>query len=165
MNETHSQAAMDIMKDVLNQKPKEINHKSDNVVEVKKTDVQEIKISKTSFNCQHCNFNFNTNKDLTQHNKDNHIPDTWPDSGTKRTVSMVKTSSESEPKRKRPADEEDMKERSDMMDKKILEKRKQEEVQEMLRHKELVERQRQEEMLNQQEKKKKEKKREKEKKT
>ena len=104
--------------------------------------------------CKQCNNSFNANLELIEHNKNVHIHDTWPDSGSKRDLSMVKTSSVSEPKKKKAAEEQDMIERSNNMDRKILEKRKKEELEEEVRNKELQERKRREEQKSELEKKK-----------
>ena len=74
--------------------------------------------------CKECNISFKANLELIEHNKNMLIHDTWPDSGSKRDVSMIKTSSVHEPRKKKVAEEEDMLERSKNMDRKILEKRK-----------------------------------------
>ena len=74
--------------------------------------------------CKQCNVSFKANMELIEHNEKVHIHDNWPDSGSKRDVSMVKTSSVSEPKRKKQAEEDDMIERSRNMDMKIEEKKK-----------------------------------------
>ena len=73
--------------------------------------------------------------DRLDHNKTKHIHDNWPDSGSKRDLSMIKTSSISEPKKKKTAYELEMKERSDNMDSKILEKRKKDEMEDILNKK------------------------------
>ena len=96
--------------------------------------------------CKQCNVNFNTNRELNEHNEKIHIHDNWPDSGSKRDVSMIKTSSVVEPKRKKAAEDEDMIERSKNMDRKIEEKRKKEEAEEMLRKNKLEEIKRQQEI-------------------
>ena len=77
-----------------------------------------------SFPCKQCNIKFQTKIDQLKHNEKAHIHDNWPDSGSKRDISMIKTSSVSEPKKKKAAEEDEMKERSENMDKKILDKRK-----------------------------------------
>ena len=105
---THSQAAIDIVQDVLNTKKEADSRTLLGVV----------------FIGSHCKNHFKTNMLLIAHKEKEHIDDNWPDSGSKRTVSMVKTSSMSEPKKKRTADEDEMRERSNNMDRKILEKRK-----------------------------------------
>ena len=91
----------------------------------------------TIFKCEHCNINFKTKQEVFEHREKSHIHDNWPESGSKRDVSMVKTSSVSEPKKKTAAEEEEMKFRSEQMDRKVLEKRKREELEEMLRKKSL----------------------------
>ena len=96
--------------------------------------------------CKQCNVSFTTKVELYEHNEKLHIHDTWPDSGSKRDVSLIKTSSVSEPKRKKAAEEDDMIERSRNMDRKIEEKRKKNDLEEMLRKKELEEKQRQEQI-------------------
>ena len=96
--------------------------------------------------CKQCNVSFTTKVELYEHNEKLHIHDTWPDSGSKRDVSLIKTSSVSEPKRKKAAEEDDMIERSRNMDRKIEEKRKKNDLGEMLRKKELEEKQRQEQI-------------------
>ena len=73
--------------------------------------------------CEHCNIEFKRNQELLRHTENLHIHDNWPNSGSKRTVCMVNTSSVTEPKKKKAAEEEEMKERSDQMDKIILDKR------------------------------------------
>ena len=89
--------------------------------------------------CKQCKTIFQENLELLEHIKNKHIYDTWPDSGSKRDVSMIKTSSIHEPRKKKTAEEEDMHERSRNMDRKILEKRKKEELEEIERQKELEE--------------------------
>ena len=59
---------------------------------------------------------------------------------------MIKTTSVSEPKKKKTANALEMKERSDNMDRKILEKRKKDEMDEMLEKKILEENKRQKEI-------------------
>ena len=126
----HSQAANDIVKEV----------------------TQEEDISNSlfhnnnEFTCKECNLQFKTNLKRLEHNENRHIQDNWPDSGTKRDLSMIKTTSVSEPKKKKTANELEMKERSDNMDRKILEKRKKDEMDEMLEKKILEENKRQKEI-------------------
>ena len=107
------------------------------------------------FSCIQCNIKFNTNMELSEHITKSHIHDNWPDSGSKRDASLVKTSSMVEPKKKKAAHETEMKERSDMMDKKILEKRKREEINNELEKKRHTEKKVQEEVLLELEKKRK----------
>ena len=76
-----------------------------------------------------------TNLELIEHKGKTHIDDNWPDSGSKRDLSMMKSSIVHEPKKKRAAEEDEMKERSKNMDRKIIEKRKKEELEEVLRTK------------------------------
>ena len=77
---------------------------------------------------------FVTNLELIEHQGKTHIDDNWPDSGSKRDVSMVKSSSVHEPKKKRAAENDEMRERSNNMDRKIMEKRKREELKEVLKN-------------------------------
>ena len=64
---------------------------------------------------------------------------------------MVRTSSVAEPKKKKIAEQEEMIERSNIMDKKVLDKRKKEEAEEILQLKEVEERNLKEEMLRKKE--------------
>ena len=93
--------------------------------------------------------------DRLDHNKTKHIHDNWPDSGSKRDLSMIKTSSISEPKKKKTAYELEMKERSDNMDSKILEKRKKDEMEDILNKKLIEEKKKQQEIKESLDKKKK----------
>ena len=98
---THSQAAIDIVQDVQNSSSTR-------------------KLLDIAFICNHCKMQFKTNIFLLEHKENKHMDDNWPDSGSKQDVSMVKTYSLSEPKKKQAADEDEMRERSNNMDKKIL---------------------------------------------
>ena len=120
--ETHSQAAIDIVKEVTQEK------EESNVGE-------NLEIKANEFYCIKCNLQFKTNLDRLDHNKTKHIHDNWLDSGSKRDLSMIKTSSISEPKKKKTAYELEMNERSDNMDSKILEKRKKDEMEDILNKK------------------------------
>ena len=115
-------------------------------VEINKVSEQPIILPKKHI-CEQCSISFKTYKELSEHNENIHIHGNWPDSGSKRDLSMVKTSSVYEPKRKKAADEEEMIERSKNMDRKIQEKRKKKkEYEEMLKKKELIERKQQDEI-------------------
>ena len=112
--------------------------------EVKKKDIVKMtnpwkECLETEFKCEHCDIKFKTKQEMFEHRGKNHIYDNWPESGSKRDVSMVKTSSMSEPKKKKLAEEEEMKLRSEQMDRKIIEKIKREELEEMLSKKALEE--------------------------
>ena len=128
--ETHSKAAIEIIKEVTEPK-------------ASKTDSNAAFNHENIFNCKQCNIQFKTNMECLEHNEKLHIQDNWPDSGSKRDMSLIKTSSISEPKKKKVASEIEMKERSDNMDRKILEKRKKEEMDEILERKSLEEKKRQ----------------------
>ena len=101
------------------------------LAEEKGTEKLSAKHISNNYMCKQCNVSFKANMELIEHNEKVHIHDNWPDSGSKRDVSMVKTSSVSEPKRKKQAEEDDMIERSRNMDMKIEEKRKREEYEDM----------------------------------
>ena len=131
----HSQTAINIVKDVLNTRQDVTKIKT--VTPSEKQDV---------FICNHCDMKFVTNLELIEHKGKNHIDDNWPDSGSKRDVSMVKSSSVHEPKKKRAAEDDEMRERSENMDRKIMEKRKREELEEVLRKKSMEETKRKENM-------------------
>ena len=60
--------------------------------------------------CDQCDKEVKNNTELVKHNVEKHIHDTWPNSCTKRDSSMVKTSSISEPKKKKIAGECERKE-------------------------------------------------------
>ena len=107
------------------------------------------------FNCEVCQSTFDSQQKLKKHINEQHIHDNWPDSGSKRDMSMIKTSSISEPKKKKTAYDQEMKERSDNMDKKILEKRKKEEMNEILERTKSEEKKTQQENKQEQEKKRK----------
>ena len=85
--ETHSQAAIDIVKEVTQEK------EESNVWE-------NLEIKANEFDCIQCNLQFKTNLDRLDHKKTKHINDNWPDSGSKKDLSMIKTSSISKPKKK-----------------------------------------------------------------
>ena len=134
MTEAHSKAAIEITKEVIedNQDP--------TVLKPKNIDLQR------SFNCSQCSVGFKEKIELFEHNENVHIHDNWPDSGSKRTVSMVKTSSILEPKKKKAAEDSEMKTRSDEMDRKVLEKRKKDELDDVLSKKLIEEKKIQEEI-------------------
>ena len=128
--DTHSQAAMDIIKEVTQTK-------------MSKTESVKPFNDEKEFHCKQCKIQFKNNQESLEHKEKTHIHDTWPDSGSKRDMSLIKTSSISEPKKKKSASELEMKERSDNMDRKILEKRKKQDMDEILERKLLEERKRQ----------------------
>ena len=116
---------------------------------------KNLEIKANEFYCIKCNLQFKTNLDRLDHNKTKHIHDNWPDSGSKRDLSMIKTSSISEPKKKKTAYELEMKERSDHMDSKILEKKKKDEMEDISNKKLIEEKKRQQEIKESLDKKKK----------
>ena len=75
-------------------------------VEANKKVIEPIILLK-KHSCEQCSISFKTYRELSEHNENVHIHGNWPDSGSKRDLSMVKTSSVSEPKRKKAAEEED----------------------------------------------------------
>ena len=139
-SQTHKEAEIPVLKNIfklqMSSKPQEEK------IEIKQTNMLNKHI------CKQCKTSFRENLELLEHIKNKHIHDTWPDSGSKRDVSMIKTSSIHEPRKKKTAEEEDMHERSRHMDRKILEKQKKEEVEEIERQKELEERRQAEEQKN-----------------
>ena len=101
---SHSQADIEIIKDIKQTKVPVTPVKSDILASDQGPQNKKVTNHQLSYSCKQCNLGFETNMEVIKHNEKTHIPDNWPDSGSKRDVSMVKTSSVVEPKKKKAAE-------------------------------------------------------------